>query len=579
MRTEYCGNLNISHINKNVTLCGWVNKIRNFGNLIFIDIRDCKGIVQIVFNSINKTIFNKALKLRNEFCIQINGIVCKRPFKQINKIIKTGKIEIFCNFLNIINTSKKIPLNFNKKNLEEINLKYRYLELRKPEMIKRFKIRSKICNYIRNYLNKNNFIEIETPILTKSTPEGARDFLVPSRINKGKFYALPQSPQIFKQLLMISGFDRYYQIIKCFRDEDLRSDRQPEFTQIDIETSFLNSKKLIKLMEKMICNLFLKINKINISKFKIITFSEALRRYGSDKPDLRNPIELIDLKDIFIKTNLLKYLPKKFYNNNNSIIGLKIPNIKNKNVIKILNYNKIINNNNLLWFKIYNISKNLNGIKGNALKFLNKKILELIFKRTKSKNGDIIIIGSNNNKNIYNIMGNLRKKIGNILNLINLNDWSTLWVINFPLFKKDKNNKINSKHNPFSNPYINNIDNLINNPISFYSNSYDMIINGHEIGGGSVRINNRKIQKKIFDILNIKKYNIKNLNFLLDAFKYGVPYHAGIAFGLDRLVMLLTNTKNIRDVIAFPKTTSAKCLMTNAPSKIELNILKELFNK
>ncbi|WGS66276.1 aspartate--tRNA ligase [Enterobacteriaceae bacterium ET-AT1-13] len=577
MRTEYCGNLNISHINKKVTLCGWVNKIRNFGNLIFVDMRDYKGIVQIVFNSINKITFEKALKLRNEFCIQINGIVNKRPDKQKNIKKKTGEIEIFCNYLNIINISKKIPLDVNKKNSEKTSLKYRYLDLRKPEMIKRFKIRSKICNYIRNFLNKNNFIEIETPILTKSTPEGARDFLVPSRINKGKFYALPQSPQIFKQLLMISGFDRYYQIAKCFRDEDLRSNRQPEFTQIDIETSFIKPKKLIKKMEKMINNLFLKIKKKNIGKFKIITYSESLRRYGTDKPDLRNTIELIELKDIFLKTNTLNILPKKILNNNNNnIIGIKITNNTTINIKTILNYNKTINNNNLLWIKIYNISKNLNGIKSNVINFLNIKTLKLILKRTKAKNNDTILIGINNYENIYNIMGNLRKKIGKILNLINLNTWSAVWIINYPLFKKDIKNKINSTHHPFTNPYINNINNLINNPISLFTNSYDIILNGCEIGGGSVRINNIKIQKIILNILNIKKHNFKNLNFFLEAFKYGTPYHAGIAFGLDRLVMLLTNTKNIRDVIIFPKTTSAKCLMTNAPNEIDSDTLKEI---
>ncbi|WMC20305.1 MAG: aspartate--tRNA ligase [Enterobacteriaceae bacterium PSpyr] len=575
MRTKYCGDLNLSYINKKVTLCGWVDKIRIFRNVIFINIRDYKGITQVVFNSINKIIFNKALKLRNEYCIQIKGIVRKKLKKQINQK-KNSEIEIICYSLNIFNISQKIPINFEKKNLEKISLKYRYLDLRKPEMINRLKLRAKVCNYIRNFLNIKNFIEIETPILTKFTPEGSRNFLVPSRINKGKFYALPQSPQIFKQLLMISGFDRYYQIVKCFRDEDLRSDRQPEFTQIDIETSFMKYKNLIKLMKKMIYNLFLKIKKQNIGKIKTITFSESLRRYGSEKPDLRNPIELIEIKDIFLKMNKLNFLPIDFYKYNNNIICICIPKGTKININYIYNYNKIINNNNLLWCKIYDINKNLLYIKGNIKKYINKKTLKLILKRVNAKKGDMILIGSNVKEKIYNIMGNLRKKIGNKLNLINLNYWSIIFIINFPLFKKNKYNKISSKHHPFTNLNINNINNLYNNPLFFFSNSYDIILNGYEIGGGSERIYNIKIQKIIFEILNIKKKEINNLNFLLEAFKYGVPPHAGIAFGLDRLIMLLTNTKNIKDVIAFPKTTSAKCLMTEAPSKINLNILKEL---
>ncbi|WMC19715.1 MAG: aspartate--tRNA ligase [Enterobacteriaceae bacterium PC38] len=576
MRTKYCGDLDLSYINKKVTLCGWVDKIRIFRHIIFINIRDCKGIVQIVFNYINKILFYKALKLRNESCIQIKGIVKKKIKRQINYKKNIDEIEIICYSLNIFNISENIPINFEKKNLEKIRLKYRYLDLRKIEMMKRLKIRSKICHYIRNFLNYNKFIEIETPILTKSTPEGARDFLVPSRINKGKFYALPQSPQIFKQLLMISGFDRYYQIVKCFRDEDLRSDRQPEFTQIDIETSFMKYKKLIKLMKKMIYNLFLKIKKKKISKIKTITFSESLRRYGSEKPDLRNSIELIEIKDILLKMNKLNFLPINFFKYNNNIICICIPGGIKINIKYIYNYNKIINNNTLLWFKIYSINQNLLYIKGNIKKYINKKTLRLILKRVNAKKGDMILIGSNINEKIYNIMGNLRKKIGDKLNLINLNYYSAICIIYFPLFKKNKYNKISAKHHPFTNLNINNINNLFSNPFLFFSNSYDIIINGYEIGGGSERIHYKKIQKKIFKILNIKKNEIKNLNFLLEAFKYGVPPHAGIAFGLDRLVMLLTNTTNIKDVIAFPKTTSAKCLMTEAPNKINSNILKEL---
>ncbi|QJC29711.1 aspartate--tRNA ligase [Enterobacteriaceae endosymbiont of Plateumaris pusilla] len=572
----YCGEINLTHINQEIILYGWIDNYINLGKLIFINLRDREGIIQIIFTSSNKTIFKLASTLRNNFCVKIIGKVVKKINKNLN--LSTKKIEIVASNLFIINKSKALPIDNNILNTEEIRLKYRYLDLRQFKMLKIIKNRSIITSIIRLFLEKNKFLNIETPILTKSTPEGSRDYLVPSRIHKNKFYALPQSPQIFKQLLMIAGLDRYYQIAKCFRDEDLRSDRQPEFTQVDIEASFVNFNDFKNLIEKMLCHLWKKIINISLEKFSVITFHNAMSTYGTDKPDLRNPLKLIDLTNLFIKKN------NKIKNNIfNRIVSICINNkyLKNINNKKLDNYKLYINKygtNNLNIFKVKNHNLiNLSNKNNKSEFFINDEISKNIILRNKANNHDLIFLGTEQINGTLSSMGILRKKLSVDFNLIEKNTWFPLWVINFPLFKKDKIGKLISMHHPFTCPIKFNIDDLQNNPENIISDSYDIVINGYEIGSGSGRIYNNKVQQIIFDILKIdRQIQKKDFGFFLEALKFGTPPHRGIALGLDRLVMLLSNTNNIRDVIVFPKTTSGTCLMTQSPNFINKYILKEL---
>ncbi|WP_285315546.1 aspartate--tRNA ligase [Providencia rettgeri] len=579
MRTNYCGQLNIAHEGQKVTLSGWVNRRRDLGGLIFIDMRDREGIVQVFFDPDRKDIFEKASELRNEFCIQITGTVRARPDSQKNKDMATGEIEVFAEELNIFNKSEPLPLDSNQTNTEERRLKYRYLDLRRPEMSERLRTRAKITSFVRNFMDKEGFLDVETPMLTKATPEGARDYLVPSRVHKGKFYALPQSPQLFKQLLMMSGFDRYYQIVKCFRDEDLRADRQPEFTQIDVETSFMTAEQVREIMERMIRNLWLEVKGVDLGNFPIMTFAEAMRRYGSDKPDLRNPMELVDVADI-VKDVEFAVFSGPANDPKGRVAALKVPGgaaMTRKQIDEYGQFVGIYGAKGLAWMKVNDRAKGLEGIQSPVAKFLNENVINQLLDRTGAVDGDILLFGAGAKNVVTDSMGALRLKVGRDFEITNLNSWQPLWVIDFPMFEEDGEGGLTAMHHPFTSPKDFTPEELASKPEEAVANAYDMVINGYEVGGGSVRIHRNEMQQTVFSILGINEEDQREkFGFLLDALKYGTPPHAGLAFGLDRLVMLLTGTDNIRDVIAFPKTTAAACLMTNAPSHANPDALTEL---
>ncbi|OOF06339.1 aspartate--tRNA ligase [Salinivibrio sp. MA607] len=579
MRTQYCGHLNKAHVGQEVSLCGWVNRRRDLGGLIFIDMRDREGLVQVVIDPDMGDVYEHANKLRNEFCVAIRGEVRARPDSQINRDMATGEVEVVAKGLEIINRSAPMPIDFNQFISEEQRLKYRYLDLRRPEMSDRIKLRAKATSFVRRFLDENDFLDIETPVLTKATPEGARDYLVPSRVHKGSFYALPQSPQLFKQLLMMSGFDRYYQIVKCFRDEDLRADRQPEFTQIDIETSFMSAEQVRDVTEQMIREMWQSLLNVDLGTFPIMKYEEAMRRFGSDKPDLRNPLEIVDVADI-VKDVEFKVFSGPANDEKGRVAVIRVPggaSLSRKQIDEYTLFVSIYGAKGLAWMKVNDRDAGFDGIQSPVAKFLNADVVESILSRTDAQSGDIILFGADKKSVVTEALGALRVKLGLDLELTDTQAWTPLWVVDFPMFEEDDEGNLHAMHHPFTAPTDVTPEQLKANPAAANSNAYDMVINGYEVGGGSVRIHNPEMQAAVFETLGIdEQEQRKKFGFLLDALKYGTPPHAGLAFGMDRLVMLLSGTENIRDVIAFPKTTAAACLMTDAPSIANDAALEEL---
>jgi len=578
-RTHTCGELRLNNIGDNVVLSGWVENWRDHGGIIFIDLRDRYGITQIVFNpEISEAVHEIGKRLRSEDVIKIEGEVVKRPEGTINQRINTGEIEVNVKSVEILNKSETPPIliDDHAQTSENLRLKYRYLDLRRPSMQKNFIIRHKTAQIVRNFLNENNFLEIETPFLTKSTPEGARDYLVPSRVNPGKFYALPQSPQLFKQLLMVAGFDRYFQIVKCFRDEDLRADRQPEFTQIDLEMSFINEGDIISLMEKMIKKIFKEIKDVDINEdFKVLTYKEAMEKYGLDAPDLRFELPLYNVTDIFENTSFKVF--SSAVKNGGIIKSIKVENginFSRKDLDELTEFVKIYGAKGMAWIKVLGDGEWQSPI----VKFFSEEEKEQLKERLQIKAGDLILFGADTVEIVNDSLGHLRKEIAKRLNLINENEFKFVWIVDFPLFEWDNEEKrYVSKHHPFTMPKDEDIKMLDTSPEKVRAKAYDLVLNGVEIGGGSIRIHRKDIQKKIFKILNISDEEAnQKFGFLLEAFQYGAPPHGGLAFGFDRLLMFLTGTDSIRDVIAFPKTQKATCLMTDAPSEVSKKQLKEL---